>query len=382
MQLISLLVWLLVSCVAVSSQVTLTRETYYENIGSRRLLSVLSYEKDMVIIEKNSLSKGHKWNNTRKHSNNPSSNKNDNVNHHSSSKKQVLLFVHIAKTGGSSFDEILKKGVNGHHADCIVEKKHYEDKSIPLAKRYDFPNCHIISTEFSRHTVSKLLLPPIAPHGGERTKHIGMSSWSPLSPSVKFFSLMREPFSRLLSQYRHDKYYTPRRFKECKDLVSLVQFASTCIQDNEPAYRYQNFQTMMLGGCTWNHKKQKCELAKMPVARGGGYVKPTDILAEFSFVGVNEHFEASVCLFYESVGDHNSFKKFCHASAPRATPRMMQGSWIASKNGHTDTTSLDASSLRAAVPTNELDFKLYWQAYDNFIEKAKVVESKTGIPIL
>lgn len=31
-------------------------------------------------------------------------------------------FVHIAKTGGSSFDEILKKGVNGVHADCIIEK--------------------------------------------------------------------------------------------------------------------------------------------------------------------------------------------------------------------------------------------------------------------
>jgi hypothetical protein len=34
----------------------------------------------------------------------------------------VLLFVHIAKTGGSSFDEILKHGVNGVPADCIVEK--------------------------------------------------------------------------------------------------------------------------------------------------------------------------------------------------------------------------------------------------------------------
>ena len=39
-----------------------------------------------------------------------------------SKASSVILFVHIAKTGGSSFDEILKRGVNGVAADCIVEK--------------------------------------------------------------------------------------------------------------------------------------------------------------------------------------------------------------------------------------------------------------------
>jgi hypothetical protein len=68
----------------------------------------------------------------------------------------------------------------------------------------------------------------------------------------------------------------------------------------EPAYRYQNFQTMMLGGCTWNHKSGLCELAKLPVARGGTFVKPFDILAEFSFIGVNEHFEGLyVCMYVD-----------------------------------------------------------------------------------
>lgn len=41
---------------------------------------------------------------------------------HDSKASGVILFVHIAKTGGSSFDEILKRGVNGVAADCIVEK--------------------------------------------------------------------------------------------------------------------------------------------------------------------------------------------------------------------------------------------------------------------
>ena len=167
----------------------------------------------------------------------------------------VYLFVHIAKTGGSSFDEILKAGVNGIPADCIVEKKHYEDKAMPLEERYDFPKCRILSTEFSRFQVSKFLM--------QKTQASKVPA-GPVPPAVlshvKFFSLMREPFARLLSQFRHDKYYTPRRFKGCVGLEELVAHGASCIQAKEPAYRYQNFQTMMLGGCQWNHKTNACKL--------------------------------------------------------------------------------------------------------------------------
>jgi hypothetical protein len=54
---------------------------------------------------------------------------------------------------------------------------------------------------------------------------------------VKFITLVREPFSRLLSQWRHDKYYTPRRFKDCAGLEHLVAHGASCIQAGEPAYR-------------------------------------------------------------------------------------------------------------------------------------------------
>ncbi len=58
---------------------------------------------------------------------------------------------------------------------------------------------------------------------------------SPISPSghlarVKFITLLREPFARLLSQFRHDKYYTPRVFKDCGSLGILVQHGTSCIQ--------------------------------------------------------------------------------------------------------------------------------------------------------
>jgi len=143
----------------------------------------------------------------------------------------ALLFVHIAKTGGSSFDEILKLGVNGVKADCIVEKKHYEDKSTPLEERYNFPSCKILSTEFSRPAVTRFLVP--------RTKaKVAAPPPSQLQLShVLFLTLMREPYARLLSQYRHDKFYTPRRFKDCAGLEMLVEHGASCIMAGEPAYR-------------------------------------------------------------------------------------------------------------------------------------------------
>lgn len=117
-------------------------------------------------------------------------------------------------------------------------------------------------------------------------------------------SLFREPFSRLLSQYRHDKYYTPRVFKDCDSLDVLVQPGAACIQSREPAYRYQNFQAMMLGGCIWNHKTAVCEQVKHPAYKGGGFVTPREILAGYHFVGINEYFEGTA--FFKNLITHTN----------------------------------------------------------------------------
>lgn len=294
----------------------------------------------------------------------------------------VLLFVHIAKTGGSSFDEILKGGVNSIAADCIVEKKHYEDRTLPLTQRYDFPSCKLISTEFSRFQVAKFLLPK-ARKGASTVPSITASALQ--LPHVKYLTLLREPFARLLSQFRHDKYYTPRRFKGCEDLAALVEHGASCIENAEPAYRYQNFQSMMLGGCVWNHKTGNCEPTRHPAAIGGAFVSPTDVLDQFAFVGLNEHFEASVCLFYDTFSDRKRFASFCRGSKP-AVPHVMEGSWITKKESSSGSgggrTALDAKVLRSSVRTNELDFKLYWAAYDRFKSQVLALEKKSGMSLL
>jgi hypothetical protein len=109
------------------------------------------------------------------------------------------------------------------------------------------------------------------------------------------------------------------------------------------------------------------------------------VLEQFSFVGLNEHFEASVCLFYDTVADKKRFLSFCKGSKP-AVPHVMQGSWITKKESTSGAgggrTALDAAVLRSAVRTNELDFRLYWAAYDGFKKKVLALEETAGLSLL
>ena len=150
----------------------------------------------------------------------------------------------------------------------------------------------------------------------------------------------------------------------------------------------------MLGGCVWNHRTNVCEEVERPAAAGGGFVKAKDVLASYAFVGVNEHFEASVCLFYDTVADAKHFKQFCRQAASAAAsgsstsavamPHVMRGSWITKKESSSSSgrAVLDSAVLRAAVLTNELDFKLYWAAYDQFIAQVKELQERTGLKLI
>jgi hypothetical protein len=193
--------------------VLLTTRTLGQDTQSSRRLAALSYEKQHIGSEAPAESWVREAPKTRGGDSSSGSGKTANrgggagkwnaskaSRHHLrpvAANNDVLLFVHIAKTGGSSFDEILKGGVNSAAADCIVEKKHYEDRSVPLTDRYDFPNCKLISTEFSRFQVTKFLVPKT------RKGSPPPPSLAPAAlqlPHVKYLTLLREPFARLLSQ--------------------------------------------------------------------------------------------------------------------------------------------------------------------------------------
>ena len=127
---------------------------------------------------------------------------------------------------------------------------------------------------------------------------------------------------------------------------------------------------MMMGGCVWDNprKNQMC-LAKN--------FHPRAILSRYSFVGITEHFEASVCLFYHTFSDAWRFRKFCKdPETASRMPHVMRGF---QKHSSSAGVALDSASLRSAVDSNEMDFKLYWTAYDDFHAKLKQMADATGI---
>jgi hypothetical protein len=74
-------------------------------------------------------------------------------------KVSTLSFVHIARTGGLSFNKLLveNRGVVGRDGnripDCIVPRAAYGNASLPLASRFDFPHCEILSAIWPLPTV-------------------------------------------------------------------------------------------------------------------------------------------------------------------------------------------------------------------------------------
>jgi hypothetical protein len=66
-------------------------------------------------------------------------------------KLSTLSFLHVARTGGLSFNKLLveNRGVAGRDGnripDCIVPRAAYGNESLPLSARFDFPHCEILS---------------------------------------------------------------------------------------------------------------------------------------------------------------------------------------------------------------------------------------------
>ena len=236
----------------------------------------------------------------------------------------------------------------------------------------------------------------------------------------------------------------------------LVEKGCDCIAGGELAYRYQNFQSMMLGGCVWSQRERRCVPLQANDPRNARWssmqraaddvgqhpstiaaeVTPAQVLAQFNFLGINEYFEASVCLFFFTVGDKHLFRSYCGGERTpanmrgqemqsqgtsklhhqqekkvargelvkepstssqqlrRAVPHIMRGATFSSsssdslskqkKNGYgavggSSAAVLEPNVLRAAMRTNELDFRLYWTAHDQFKARVKAMGEKTGV---
>ena len=65
--------------------------------------------------------------------------------------------------------------------------------------------------------------------------------------------------------------------------------------------QYSDFATLMVGGCKWSGDARACTAPLSFDAQG--------LLDQFAFVGISEHYDVSVCLFFFTFGDEGKFKK-------------------------------------------------------------------------
>uniref|UniRef100_A0A7S2S287 Uncharacterized protein n=1 Tax=Rhizochromulina marina TaxID=1034831 RepID=A0A7S2S287_9STRA len=130
---------------------------------------------------------------------------------------------------------------------------------------------------------------------------------------------------------------------------------------------------MMTGGCAWDNKRRVC----LPsTAR----FHPQVVLNRFTFVGITEHFHASLCLFYYTIKDHWRFDKYCGETGPASAPlpNLMDSSWVNLPPEVSQALELDGKLLRLAVDTNNLDFELYWAGYGEFKHRVAWMERAVG----
>jgi hypothetical protein len=122
-----------------------------------------------------------------------------------------FVFIHISKTGGTKMDDLLgKEGLGNHrHADCLVPKSSYYRPTFWNGNTLDWPTCKIVSAEVDMWTLSQWI-------GEGRKKHFG--------------TLLREPFSRLCSQFDHNKNFEASKLESCNTLADFWHPSSKCVE--------------------------------------------------------------------------------------------------------------------------------------------------------
>jgi hypothetical protein len=72
-----------------------------------------------------------------------------------------------------------------------------------------------------------------------------------------FATFLRDPASRVMSQWRSDTASLPDIFGACKSFDYLWSRAErTCLKQGTQPVQYSDFATLMLGGCKWSGDKR------------------------------------------------------------------------------------------------------------------------------
>jgi hypothetical protein len=174
----------------------------------------------------------------------------------------VLFFLHIPKTGGTTFYEMLLN-------------------LFPNYEQYKVPD------QDSRETLVDLY-----PNQLDNVKvvrqHFGYNFYKYLPRKPIYLTFLRHPVSRLHSLYKHIKRVDNHKFHDqiVKENVSFLEFMQGDFNVTQ-----DNAQVNMLSGLPVKHAslrpKDAYEISKMR-------------LIEFAFFGFQEHYDESVKLFFDT----------------------------------------------------------------------------------
>lgn len=74
---------------------------------------------------------------------------------------------------------------------------------------------------------------------------------------VVYATFLRDPPSRVMSQWRSDIINLPEIFGSCKSFDYLFARPDrTCLKKGTQPVQFSDFMTLMLGGCKWNGDKR------------------------------------------------------------------------------------------------------------------------------
>ena len=280
-------------------------------------------------------------------------------------KLTTIALVHISRTGGLSLNKLLveQRGLSTDNGiqrfpDCVVPRLAYGNSSVPISQRFDFPNCEVLSAIWPLPTIRAKIS---------------------FKREAIFITMLRDPSSRVMSQWRADTYRLPEVYDKCKSFEQIFSGTKTgaqlagvrsCLQKGTQPVQYVDYQTLMIGGCKWDGNKRSCTASSS--------FDPASLLAKFSFVGILEHFDIAICLLYYTIGDEGKFRKFCK----HRTHRVPHQNRAPKPGGDPFRQVFSPVALKYLWLTNRKDHEVYWAAYRNFIRDVSVMEAATNVNFL
>lgn len=226
-----------------------------------------------------------------------------------------MIHFHIPKTGGTAFHFLFDKTNCGYRC-------HGVHNSYSIISKFDRnrEKCGFFSQEFSSYTLLK-------------------ESLRNPNPEAKILVFFRNPMSHVLSAVGH---MNRKGIKECKGL-------ERAISGNCSFYNLDNMQT------TYFADRDLSAALKH--------------LKSLFWIGITEHYDASICLLSYQLGQFDPSK--CNCTGKLVRP-MNRGARF----------THPLRSISEVRKLTILDLILYEEAYELFLKRVHYAETDLGHPIL